>query len=819
MRAHQECNRRRRLRVRERRDPKANASPSERVAVPDATRSVHRRLPPDLLAILGLLLVTAIAEWDLLVGGTMIGQDAAVYFYPVYEALGERLRSGDIPGWNPAQFGGAPFAGNPQSGWMYVPAMLLFSLLPLDIGAKAYMFLHLFGAGVAMYALARVLRLGVPGAATAAIAYELTGFLFERNVCCFAYGGVAGWLPLGLLSSELAIRSRDRLHQALWWALGGFALSQILAAWLGQGSYYALLVLGGFVLYRTVLHPPAHVSGVRARAGALIFHGGGVLLFGFGLAAAGVLPRAEYNTLSSLAGGYPGTQAAVHSGWSIRQWGLLLVRQNWYAGGVTLLLAAIGPVVARGRHATSYFAAVCVGALVLSGQGPTPLHSVLYHLPGFARLHPHDPERVMVVFYLGAALLAGAAINCLGAWGRRGAIVVPVIGALVLILELGDALQPNVSTPRATILAMWVAVLLMAVWTLVPRWGRWAAVLLVALLLVDNLGAGREAVLRGVGGFKKVDLNEYYEPGGTVQYLRSHSAAPPSRYFGYDPAINVGGMLYRWHWALREPAVLAVNNRATLFGLQDLQGYDPVHVARYDEYLSALNGRTQEYRGSYVLNTGLTSPLLDILNVQYAVVPLIVPSNRTDLQLLDDAWREVYVDQATNTRVLENPTALPRAWLVHDARRIGRGEALTLLASGAVNPRRTALLERAPPPLGRPADARMENVLVAAYEPDHITLSVRAAAPALLITSEIYYPAWTATIDGKRSEVYAANHALRAVAVPAGEHVVEFRYESWTLRLGTAITVGTLAIVAALLALLAARSRRRRHVPEASATD
>ena len=65
-----------------------------------------------------------------------------------------------------------------------------------------------------------------------------------------------------------------------------------------------MLALGGYVAYRTLLFPPENVRGIRGRALALLLHGGGVLLFGFGLAAAGLFPRLEYQSLSSLADGY-----------------------------------------------------------------------------------------------------------------------------------------------------------------------------------------------------------------------------------------------------------------------------------------------------------------------------------------------------------------------------------------------------------------------------------------------------------------------------------------------------------------------------------
>jgi len=44
-----------------------------------------------------------------------------------------------------------------------------------------------------------------------------------------------------------------------------------------------------------------------------------VLAFGFALAAAGVLPRLEYNALSNLAGGYP-AEIDVRGGWSLGDW-------------------------------------------------------------------------------------------------------------------------------------------------------------------------------------------------------------------------------------------------------------------------------------------------------------------------------------------------------------------------------------------------------------------------------------------------------------------------------------------------------------------
>jgi uncharacterized membrane protein YfhO len=52
----------------------------------------------------------------------------------------------------------------------------------------------------------------------------------------------------------------------------------------------------------------------------------------------------------------------------------------------------------------------------------------------------------------------------------------------------------------------------------------------------------------------------------------------------------------------------------------------------------------------------------------------------------------------------------------------------------------------------------------------------------------MYYPAWKAYVDGEPAQIYVADGALRAVAVPAGQHSVELRFESDTLALGIAIS-------------------------------
>jgi hypothetical protein len=231
--------------------------------------------------------------------------------------------------------------------------------------------------------------------------------------------------------------------------------------------------------------------------------------------------------------------------------------------------------------------------------------------------------------------------------------------------------------------------------------------------------------------------------------------------------------------------------------VEDIQGYNPLQTQRYVEFIDALNGHRQEYHERDLFPAGLASPLLDLLNLRYLLVPADAPQ-RPDLAPLLEELPTVYAD--AHVRILENPEALPRAWLVHVARQVAPGAALALLADGSVDPRQTALLETAPPALSVPADGAAEAVTYNRAEPDRIELAVRAETPALLVLSEVWDPGWHATVSGVPTPVLLANHALRAIPIPPGEHAVVLTYTPPGLRLGLAISGLTLVgLVAAAL--------------------
>ena len=191
----------------------------------------------DAAPLAALAALTLFAQPHLLASDTLVSVDSASQFFPWYAFLGQNLMAGHIPGWNPATFSGAPFAANPLSGWTYLPAMLFFGVLPLVGAAKVFLIFHPLLAAWSTYALGRALGLGRLGAFVAALAYANSGFLQIQNSCCFAFASVNAWLPLALLGAEGALRSRRLTTRTAWWGLAAIGVSQIVAAWLGQGTY------------------------------------------------------------------------------------------------------------------------------------------------------------------------------------------------------------------------------------------------------------------------------------------------------------------------------------------------------------------------------------------------------------------------------------------------------------------------------------------------------------------------------------------------------------------------------------------------------
>jgi Bacterial membrane protein YfhO/Dolichyl-phosphate-mannose-protein mannosyltransferase len=166
--------------------------------------------------------------------------------------------------------------------------------------------------------------------------------------------------------------------------------------------------------------------------------------------------------------------------------------------------------------------------------------------------------------------------------------------------------------------------------------------------------------------------------------------------------------------------------------------------------------------------------------------------------LLADHWRKL--SQFGEVEVYENTKALPRAWFARRATIESSVDALRIIKTGKMkdgapfDPSETVLFEKedfdnrefVPPQIGDPANAEAK---VVRYEPQRIELRTRNSQPGFLVLSEIYYRGWEAWIDGRRAPVERVNYLLRGLAVPAGDHHIEFVFRQSSFLAGAVLSL------------------------------
>jgi O-antigen/teichoic acid export membrane protein len=166
------------------------------------------------------------------------------------------LSGGEIPLWNPYLFAGAPFLANGQHAALY-PFSVLFLVLPL---AKAYGWFALsqvWLAGVAMYIFGRILGMRRGSAALAGSVYQGAQFLVISSAVFPMIAAAVVWLPLLLGSVERVTTTVfgpvHLRHRAVLWAVAGaLALGCQILAGHAEFTYYTLLIMGLYALWRVL---------------------------------------------------------------------------------------------------------------------------------------------------------------------------------------------------------------------------------------------------------------------------------------------------------------------------------------------------------------------------------------------------------------------------------------------------------------------------------------------------------------------------------------------------------------------------------------
>jgi hypothetical protein len=150
---------------------------------------------------------------------------------------------------------------------------------------------------------------------------------------------------------------------------------------------------------------------------------------------------------------------------------------------------------------------------------------------------------------------------------------------------------------------------------------------------------------------------------------------------------------------------------------------------------------------------------------------------------------------------------VPRTYIVGKAKE--EKDAISVLrqiADGDVDPFSTVILDEA---VSLPAADHFEGqATITSYGNQSIVIEASLRSPGVLVLADSYYPGWKAYGNGKELKIYRANLFFRAVALPAGKHVVKFQYEPASFKIGLVITVSTLLLLIAITIFVVLRARK-----------
>ena len=232
------------------------------------------------------------------------------------------------------------------------------------------------------------------------------------------------------------------------------------------------------------------------------------------------------------------------------------------------------------------------------------------------------------------------------------------------------------------------------------------------------------------------------------------------------------------------------NENETSFFHKSIGGYHPAKLRRYQEMIDAYiapemqaamqaiaakNGNMQEVDGAKVF------PVLNMLNTKYFILPL----------------------QGGTTAPIQNPYAQGNGWFVNKLNYVDDANA-EYAEVGKIDVRHEAVADKKFEVALGQAKANDSTAIVKLdkYEPNNLQYTVNSKNGGVVVFSEIYYPGWTATIDGQPAELGRVNYILRAVSVKPGKHTVVLDFHPTSI--STTETIAYIAIVILFLAIAGA---------------
>ena len=731
-----------------------------------------------------LLLITSVLFIaPILFSSASFGLDANDHrglFYPWWSIAQDTIQSGRFPLWDTSTFSGYPYINNPQTALFY-PFTWLGILLPTNTGVALYLLLHIWLAGAGMFLFTRSLGSHPLGSGLSALVFSLSGFMAVR-----IYAGHIGfiavhtWIPWILLATAWSIQKRTVARSII--ASLPFGLA-ILAGHI-TSLIYVGIIWGIFVLYllfaeeekwnvfRSILI--AGCVGMCLSAVQLLllidlvpFTSRASLpldeAFRFSLPPAHLLTflvpiyfgeptRIGYWSIDGFEEFiyYAGVLPIIILPLTLRKYSRLIL---WFIG-----IGLLGLLLALGNYGFLYEWVYAIFPPFRLGRAPARAAfmalfalSVLLAL-GITRWEDQDEnnESNLIRWIIGIGGIAG--LSALSA----------ILAVFVLNhpSDLGGRLWHQASG--------WMLFLLFFVGSGGLLWGyintqgnqrRLYGTLLILLTLIDLFTWSN-------------------------RFIRVASTGEGQ--FWSDAGATIGdetGRVIPWGLGIFE------QNRGYDVGLESVFGYNTLEFKPYIDLLSSVpDPRSRAY---------------DVIGARY-----ILTGDPHD-HFLEDEEIVRLIGQTDSVWVYEKNTALPIVRMVHNFEVIQhQSEAIARVHAPDFDVATTVTLSETPDcSVSSPVDA--SQIIVIGQYPGYWRIQTQSDTSGIVVIAETNFPGWEAVLDEQTSlEVITAYTALKAVCVPAGEHIVELSYRPRRLMVGAFISL------IALFSIVGAGVYLRRQVDD-----
>jgi hypothetical protein len=679
--------------------------------------------------------------------------DLAYQVLPWYEFSSYEIHHGRLPLWDPYTYGGQPLHAGMQASlayplhWLLLAAPLKSGWL-LGLALNWYYILIRCLVALGMYWFCRDLKRSAWASVLAGLIYSLGGVEITTDWPQMAHA--AAWAPVVFLFLFRVLRGNGAIRNG---ALAGGSLG---AAWLcGHHAYPAFISLAvvGLWIYWLLAQPRFRWTDLKPPALCFLFAG----LVG----AAQLLPTIEFGPLARRWAGTDGPlrwneRVPYHlfdplslSADGVFSFIFPYTGQNYapYLGICACGLALLGAALAWREHAVRILSMIGIGGLVYSLSSYTPIHGWLYALvPAIEKTRA--PAMATLLVSVAVAALAAYALDYVlslekSEWNRRFSVAFAMFGFGILILgSILFARRAEVMNGGNTFLLTGIYAVALALWLAAASNGKlspsWAAFCPVALVLIE-LTKGPGSTWRNQMDHSRPNiLTPLAEDYKMVQFLNSAHGA-------WRVETDVPYSFGAW------------------WGIETIDGL--VAAAT-----------------SNILDQDFFSPRFrEFMSVRFRVAD---KPSRGDQRVVFEGPRGL--------KIFENPTWMPRAWMVHEAVVEKDTKAMSArLVSDGFAPRRQVLLRSRVP--GIETCPGQDVVELGRRAPSRVELNVDAACGGVLILNDVYYPGWRVSVDGKPEPLYEAYGVVRGVVVGKGSHTVVFEFSPWSVKLGVLLSLLGLA--------------------------